>query len=138
MSPNEYRIVPNPVGLNAVFYEYCAQEELRFQRCEACGTWRHPPRYRCPHCGSARFRWEQSSGRGEVFSWSVTHQALDPAFADELPYAIVVVQLEEGPRIVGNLRDLAPAGLRLGLPVEVVFEVLSPTVALTHFRPSSR
>jgi uncharacterized OB-fold protein len=68
----------------------------------------------------------------------VTHQPLDPAYADEAPYAVVVVELDEGPRLVGNLRGLAPADLVLDLPVEVEFERLSDAVALTHFHPSSR
>jgi uncharacterized OB-fold protein len=122
--------------LNAEFYAHCAAGELRFQRCRACGAWRHPPRYRCAACGSGEWSWERSTGRGEVFSWTVTHQALDPAYADELPYAVVVVELEEGPRLVGNLRGLAPAGLELGLAVEVEFELVADEVALTHFRPS--
>jgi uncharacterized protein len=133
----DLRLVPNPVGLNAQFYAHCAAGELRFQRCAACRTWRHPPRYRCGACGSAEWAWERSTGRGHVFSWTVTHQALDPAYADELPYAVVVVELDEGPRLVGNLRGLAPAGLALGLAVEVEFEPVAEGVALTHFRPSS-
>src|SRR5690349_16658864 len=110
-------MVPNPAGLNAQFYAYCADGELRFQRCGACGAWRHPPRYRCGACGSPEWTWERSTGRGRVFSWTVTHRAIDPAYADELPYAIVVVELDEGPRLVGNLRDLAPSALTLGRPV---------------------
>ena len=131
----ELRMVPRPVGLNAEFYAHCARGELRFQRCGSCGTWRHPPRYRCGSCGSAEWSWERATGRGRVFSWTVTHQALDPAYADELPYAVVVVELDEGPRLVGNLRGLAPAALRLDLPVEVEFEPVADGVALTHFRP---
>ena len=60
---------------------------------------------------------------------------LDPAF--EVPYAIVVVELEEGPRLVGNLRDLEPAELVLDLAVEAVLEPISDTVALVHFRPAT-
>jgi uncharacterized protein len=131
----ELRLVPAPTGLNAEFYAFCAAGELRFQRCAACRAWRHPPRYRCGACGSDAWEWERSTGRGRVFSYTITHQALDPAYADELPYAVLVVELDEGPRVVGNLRDLAPTDLRLDLPVEVVFERLSDAVGLTHFRP---
>jgi uncharacterized OB-fold protein len=133
---HEMRLVPHPVGLNAEFYAHCAAGELRFQRCGACGTWRHPPRYRCGACGSGDWSWERSTGRGRVFSWTVTHQALDPAYGDELPYAVVVVELDEGPRLVGNLRGLAPADLELGRAVEVEFEPVADAIALTHFRPS--
>jgi uncharacterized protein len=129
------KLIPEPVGLNAEFYAFCAAGELRFQRCAACATWRHPPRARCAACGSEAATWELASGRGHVYSWTITHRPLDPAFADEVPYAVLVVEMEEGPRLVGNLRGLDPSGLRLGLPVEVVLERVSDTVALTQFRP---
>jgi uncharacterized OB-fold protein len=121
--------------LNAEFYAHCAAGALHFQRCVTCGAWRHPPRYRCAACGSPQWSWERSTGRGRVFSWAITHRAIDPAYADELPYAVVVVELEEGPRLVGNLRGIAPSDLALDLPVEVEIERISDTIGLTHFRP---
>ena len=130
----DLRILPNPVGPNAEFYAWAARGELRLQRCADCGAWRHPPRHRCAACGSLASTWERVSGRGHVFSWTITHQQLDPAF--EVPYAVVVVELEEGPRLIGNLRDMAPADLALDLPVEAVLEPISETVALVHFRPA--
>jgi uncharacterized OB-fold protein len=128
--------VPQPVGLNAEFYAYCAAGELRFQRCTACGSWRHPPRIRCAACGSDKWEWALASGRGNVFTWTVTHRPIDPGFADEVPYAVLVVEMEEGPRLVGNLRDAAASQLTLGLAVDVVFEVVAERVALTQFRPA--
>jgi uncharacterized OB-fold protein len=73
-----------------------------------------------------------------VFTWTVTHRAVDPAFADMVPYAIVVAELDEGPRLVGNLRDLDPTDLALGLPIEVELEPVSAEVALVWFRPRAR
>jgi uncharacterized protein len=128
------KLIPQPVGLNAEFYAHCAAGELRFQRCSACTTWRHPPRARCAACGSDQWEWARASGRGQVYSWTITHRPLDPGFADEVPYAVLVVEMEEGPRLVGNLRGPAPSELTLGLAVEVVLEPVSDTVALTHFR----
>jgi hypothetical protein len=127
-------MLPNPIGPNAEFYGWLARGELRLQRCGGCGSWRHPPRHRCAACGSSAATWERASGRGEVFSWTVTHQALDPAFTP--PYAVVVVELEEGPRLVGNLRGLDPADLRLGLAVQVAIEPVSDSVALVLFEPT--
>ncbi len=126
-------MIPQPVGLNAEFYAWCARGELRLQRCTACGTWRHPPRFLCAACGSAEWSWEPATGRGRIFSWTVTHQAFFPD--REVPYAIVVAELDEGPRLVGNLRGIAIDELALDLPVQVVFEAVSETVALTHFGP---
>ena len=129
--------LPQPDGLNAEFYEHCAKRELRFQRCE-CGVWRHPPRVLCAACGSEQFEWARASGRGRVFTWTVTHQALHPAYADEVPYALLVVEMDEGVRMVSTLRNLDPADLALDLPVEVVFEPRSETITLPCFRPSAR
>ena len=128
---------PRPVleGSTAEFYGYCAGGELRFQRCLTCGAWRHPPRVLCAVCGSPRWSWEPSSGRGQVFSWTVVHQATHPAFADEAPYAVVVVETDEGVRFVSNLRDARLELLRLGLPVEVVFEAVDETLTLPMVRP---
>ncbi len=132
------RFTPNPQGLNAEFYGFCARGELRFQRCEACGKWRHPPRILCPHCGGERSEWVPSSGRGSVYSWTVTHQALVPMFAEDLPYATVVVELEEGVRLVSALRGIDPGAIVLDLPVEVRFQKVSDSLGLHWFAPARR
>jgi hypothetical protein len=131
-------MVPAPSGLNKEFYRHCANGELRFQRCSGCGTWRHPPRVMCARCASEAWEWQRSSGRGKVYTWTVTHQALFPAFAEDLPYAVVVVELEEGVRLVSGLRGLSPADLEVDLPVEVELVKASDDVGLHYFRPRSR
>ncbi len=128
------RVLPAPAGPSAELYAFWAKSELRLQRCARCGVWRHPPRYRCARCGSAEATWELVTGRGCVYSWTITHRAVDPAF--EPPYAIVVVELDEGPRLVGSLAGLEPSELRLDLPVVVELEPASDTVALLTFRPA--
>jgi uncharacterized OB-fold protein len=130
------RLLPAATGLNGEFYRRVASGELCFQRCDDCGAWRHPPRFACARCGSMRYTWTPSSGRGRVFSWTVTHRPIDPAFADELPYAVLVVEMDEGVRVVANLRGLEPAGLVLDLPVVAELERRSETVGLVFFRPA--
>ena len=127
------RTLPSPMGLNAELYAFWAGGELRLQRCAECRAWQHPPRYRCAKCGSPEVGWEPASGRGHVFSWTITHRAVDPAF--EPPYAVVVAELEEGPRLVGNLSGIEPSELRLDLPVVVELVPASDTIALVTFRP---
>ncbi|HZJ28293.1 MAG TPA: OB-fold domain-containing protein [Acidimicrobiia bacterium] len=130
------RVLPTPVGLNAEFYERAATTgRLHFQRCDACGRWRHPPRFRCAGCGSELWSWSPASGRGRVFSWTVTHRPVDPAFAAELPYAVLVVEMDEGVRVVGSLIGLPPGQLELDLPVVAELEIVAAEVALVHFRP---
>lgn len=114
---------PQLDGLTGEFYAWCALRELRFQRCAECQQWRHPPRVSCAACGSNDWSWEKSSGRGQIFTWTVVHQALHPAFAELVPYAVVVVETEEGVRIVTNIKDIS--SLRLGLSVTVDYETES-------------
>jgi uncharacterized OB-fold protein len=73
--------------------------------------------------------------RGEVWSWTITHRAIDPAFAEQLPYAVVVVELEEGVRVVGNLAGIAILELRIGLEVNVSLDKRSETITLIDFTP---
>jgi uncharacterized OB-fold protein len=136
-APSIPRPVPRAVGLNAEFYQRCASGTLHFQRCLACGTWRHLPRVRCAACGSPDWEWSPSSGRGRIFSWTVTHRAVHPAFAAEVPYAVAVVEMEAEPgvRLVARLRELPFERIELDLPVEVGLERLSDGVALPFFRP---
>jgi uncharacterized protein len=130
----EGRLLPNPTGPNAEFYAHCARGELRFQQCSGCQTWRHPPRLLCAQCGSPEATWELASGRARVWSWTVTHRPLDPALP--VPYAVVVAECEEGPRLVGNLALDVPVDLlALDLPVTVVLERANDDVALIWFRP---
>ncbi len=130
------RPLPRLEGLCAEFYAHCARRRLCFQRCDDCGRWRHLPRHICAGCGSPRCTWTASSGRGRIHSWTVTHEALHPAFASELPYVVAVIELEEGVRMVSGVRGLAPGDLALELPVEVGFERLSDEVALPYFHPA--
>ncbi len=126
---------PRAEGLAGEFFAHAREGRLCFQRCNACLAWRHLPRIQCASCGSTDWEWQPSCGRGRILSWTVTHEPVHPAFAAEAPYAVIVVELEEGVRMVSGLRELAPSELRLDLPVEVVFEPMSETVTLPYFRP---
>ena len=130
-------IVRLPVlrGYTKEFYDWCHQRELRFQRCQKCGTWRHPPRPMCGSCHSLQWEWGQTTGKGKVYCWTTVYQALDPAFAAAVPYAAVVVEFDEGPRLATWVTEIPPDELRVGMPVEVWFEDLSDEVALPKFKP---
>ena len=119
---------------NEQYYEYLGQSELRFQRCSECGTWRHVPREMCAACGSWQWEWAVSSGRGTVFTWTVVARALHPAFQNATPYAPVVIEMEEGVRLLSQVVNCAPDQLAIGMPVEVVFEDVTAEVTLPKFR----
>ncbi len=128
------KILPRREELHGEFYQFCKAHELRFQRCLECGAWRHMPRESCEACGSFDWNWQASSGKATLFSWTIIHRALHPAFAEEVPYAAVVVEMEEGVRLVSRLHDVANDELRIGLPLEILFEDVTDEVTLHKFQ----
>lgn len=130
--------LPEMKGLTKEFYDHCKQHELRFQRCAECGAWRHIPRERCPECRSANWRWERSSGRGKIFTWTVVARALHPAFHTDVPYAPVIVEMDEGVRLVSQVIDCLPDELEFDLPVEVAYDDVTQEVTLPKFRRRTR
>jgi hypothetical protein len=88
----------------------------------------------CGDCGSMERAWKAVSGRGSVYSYVVTHQAVHPAYQGFTPHATVLVALEEGPRMTSNLVGVAPDEIEIGMPVQVVFEAISDEVTLPLFR----
>jgi hypothetical protein len=117
------------------FFDAARRHELAVQRCRGCGAYRFPARDICSRCLAREAEWTRVSGRGSVFSWAVMHQVYHPGFASEVPYAVVVIELEEGARLVSNLVECPPGEIRAGLPVEVVFDDITPEVTLPKFRP---
>ena len=117
------------------FWDAARRHELVVQRCRGCGTHRFPARDLCSRCLSREAEWVPVTGRGRVFSWATMHQVYHPGFAAEVPYAVVVVELDEGARLVSNLVGCAPAEIVAGMPVEVVFDDVTPEVTLPKFRP---
>ncbi|MGH7917896.1 MAG: Zn-ribbon domain-containing OB-fold protein [Candidatus Binataceae bacterium] len=137
MADKTYKLpLPRASGKAAEFYRFCRDHELRFQRCTGCGTWRHIPRDMCAHCGSFEWTWARSSGKGKVFSWTIAMQPMMRQFADLVPYAPVIVELEEGVRMVSWVTGIKPDQLRLGMPVEVMFDDVTAEVTLPKFRPT--
>ncbi|HVH07764.1 MAG TPA: OB-fold domain-containing protein, partial [Myxococcota bacterium] len=121
---------------NAAFWRELARTgELRFERCTACGTFRHPPRELCGRCGSAAVEWAASAGRGAIATWLVAHQAFHPAFQAEVPYVVAVTALDEGVRLVSGVIDLPRERLRIGFPVEVVLQTAGSDHILPYVRP---
>ncbi|MGW7524927.1 Zn-ribbon domain-containing OB-fold protein [Streptomyces sp. NPDC054783] len=115
----------------APFWEYAARGELRVQACDDCHEPRFPPRPCCPHCQSFASEWRLTSGRGRIWSYVVPHPPLLPDYAEQAPYNVVVVELEDCPRIrlAGNLvahagaplNSVDPQSPRIGARVHVVF-----------------
>jgi len=116
---------------NTFFFEGTAVDELRIQRCNACKELRHPPGPVCPSCHAMDRGYVVSSGRGTVFSWLVHHAPAVPG--RELPLPLVLVELEEGVRMVGAVVGDASA-VQIGSQVEVVFDRIDNELTLPAWR----
>ena len=127
--------IPTPDADSRPFWEACRQHKLVFQKCNNCGHVRWPAAIICPQCHSQDCRWIESAGKGSVYTFTVYHQAFDPAFKDELPYVTAVVELAEGPMLLSNIVDCDRADLRCDMPVEVVWDDVSEDCTLPKFRP---
>ena len=132
--PDPQLPVPTPTLDNLEFWQGAKRRELLLQRCVDCGNHTFPPRPGCVVCGSTRREWVRASGRGKVHSFVVTHQPVHPALRGKTPWGIVDVELEEGVHMISNVVGCAPDDLRIGLPVEVVFEDVSEEIAVPRFR----
>jgi uncharacterized protein len=115
-------IAPEITPESEFWWDGISDHKLHIQLCSDCGKNWFPPVYRCPYCSSKNWEWSKASGFGKVFSWTVVHRALHPAFIDDVPYTILTVQLEEGPKILGRL---IPSDISLSLyadmPVKAIF-----------------
>jgi uncharacterized OB-fold protein len=119
------------------FWEAAKRRQLKLQRCTSCGTAWYPIGPACPFCFSMDFAWSPMSGRGTLHNYVVYHKAWTPWFEKRVPYAVVQVQLEEGPRLTTNLLDCALDAIRIGMPVEAAYEDVTDEITLLQFRPAS-
>ena len=126
--------VPPPPRDSAFFWEGVEAGELRIQRCTSCGTLRHPPRPMCWKCRSLEWDYVVSSGRGEVYSFVVHHRPEVPGRTH--PFAVALVELDEGTRIVGNVIDVNPSEVRIGMGVVVDFVENERGRKLPQWRPA--
>lgn len=136
-------LLPLPDEDSAPFWEGCARGELLVQACGECGRRRMPPRPMCPWCQSLDSTWEPTSGRGRIWSFVVAHPPLLPHYAEQAPYNVAVVELDDDPliRFVGNvvatpdglLNEVDPATLAIGQPVQVCFAPAIDGIAMPRW-----
>jgi uncharacterized protein len=133
--PDPARARPQPTPETQHFWDGTRQGELRLQRCDACGRIYFPPRPFCPACASRSVTVFAASGKAALYSYVIHHRPV-PGFTP--PYAIAVVELAEGPRMMTNIVECpqTPETLQLDMKLEVVFEKLDDEITLPLFRPA--
>lgn len=127
------KVLPQTDSLSATYWKAAAEGRLLLQRCESCGNRQFYPRAHCIACGSFDLVWQEASGRGVVHTFSVIHRSGSPGFADELPYVVAIIELEEGPRMTANVVGVDPVEVVVDMPVQATFERVSDEVGLPQF-----
>ena len=129
--------IPQPTPETQHFWDGCKDGKLLLQRCKDTGKAYFPPRPFSPYTGSKDVEVFEASGKAKLFSYVINHRPAK-GFEDEAPYAIAVVELDEGPRMMSNIvdGDQTPEALELDMSLEVTFEEITDEISLPKFRPA--
>ena len=128
--------LPRPYQDTAEYWAAAREHRFVIQRCNSCGEHQFYPRGVCSHCLSSELEWREASGNGTVYSYSVNHRAPHPGFADDLPFVLGIVELEEGPRMMTNIVVSDPDSVTIGMAVTVTFDDVTDQVTLPKFTPA--
>lgn len=137
MTKAHHKYFPGPTPETAAYWEGCRKHELLIQRCGHCGAHQFYPRILCSVCMSDHLEWVRSTGRGHVLTLTIVRRAVCEAYADEVPYVVALIQLEEGPTMMSNVVQCDPDSVEVGMPVEVAFEDWSEEITIPKFRPQA-
>lgn len=129
------RPIPRPNPTTRPFFDAAREGRLILQRCPRDGFFFYP-RSHCPTCLGDDWEWEQASGRGTLHAFTIDRVGHTPGLQGEVPYAVAIVELEEGPRMTARIVDCNPDDLEVGDAVEARFERLQD-VAVVNFAPSA-
>lgn len=129
------RPLPNPNEADTrAFWEGTKEKELRYQKCNDCGTVVFYPRRHCTGCLGNDLSWQTASGNGTVYSYSIVRQSYHPFFRALVPYAVAWVDLDEGPRLLSNIVGVDVDDIEVGQKVQVEWEE-HENLSIPLFRP---
>ena len=129
---------PSPSPSTQAFWEATGKDQFLIQRCRACGAAQFYPKTTCTTCGSSELDWEPASGRGTLHTFTVARRATHPAFAGAEPYVVAIIELAEGPRVTGNVVGCDVDEVRIGMPLELVWDDEDPDgIRLPLWQPAA-
>ena len=128
--------LPQPTPATQPFWQAAKRHELQIQQCHKCQTYVFYPREVCPECLAPELRWVKVSGKGIVYSYTIAQAPTHHSFAGDVPYVIAIVELAEGPHITTNITGCKPDEVKVGMPVVVAFDDVTPEITLVKFRPA--
>lgn len=129
--------LPEPTDVSRPFWEAARRHQLLIQRSKQTGKYVFYPRAVSPFAPGDVLEWVEVSGRASVYSYTVARRATAPQWAGDEPYVIAIVELEEGPHMTANILGCPLGDVRIGMPLQVSFEDVTPEVTLVQFRPSA-
>ncbi len=119
---------------NEPYWQAAKRHEFLAQHCTACGYIHLTPGPACTNCLSPDQDWVRLSGKGSIYSYGIYHQQWHPGFADAIPYNVALIDLDEGLQIMSQVVECENDALVCGLPVEVIFDDVTPEITLPKFR----
>ncbi len=129
------RGMPSPVITldSEPFWKGCQEGRFIIQKCEQCASLRWPPGPMCPECQSTNWVSLNASGGGSLYSWVIVTHPTHPAIADQVPYIVGMIELDEGIRVVGNVLGIDPKDVMAGLRVALIFEETDSGFKIPNF-----
>jgi uncharacterized OB-fold protein len=133
---NVTRPIPVPDQWTRPFWDAAKRGVLELQRCQSCGHFQHPPYATCVQCVSTDLKFEAVRGAGAIYAYTIMYHTGDKRFAPAVPYASIIVGLDEAPGalMAGNLLGSPYTEAKVGRRVEVIFEKLNDDITLPQFR----
>lgn len=133
---NYTKPLPLITELSKVFYDGCKEGKLLYQKCSDCSEVIFYPKMLCSNCMGRNLEWVPSSGRGKIFSFTIGYDMVPTEFANDTPFVLATVILEEGFTILTNIVECNLDQLVCDMPVEVVFDPVTPEITLPRFKPA--
>ncbi|MBQ0725569.1 MAG: OB-fold domain-containing protein [Cycloclasticus sp.] len=125
--------LPTPDGDSQALWDGLKNGKLLLQHCDDCGHVQYYQQGMCRLCQSTKLRHQAASGKGTIYSYSVVYRAPGPAFKDDVPYAVLLVQLEEGPRMISSLVGKNFDALDFDVAVRLTTAAISDEISLPYF-----
>ena len=125
------RYLPQPTKVSKPFWDSCKAEAMEIQRCGDCGVYAYYPVYICPECASRNLKWTRVSGKGSVYTYTVAEHSMFEGV--EGAVVVALIELEEGAMMTSNIKTNDPNGVRVGMPVKLIYEPVSDDITLPVF-----
>jgi uncharacterized OB-fold protein len=132
MPDDEHIPLPAVDSDSRPFWDGVSQGKLRLQQCDVCHRSIFYPRSHCPQCGADVITWRDAAGTGTIYSYTVVHQGFGP-FAAQTPFAVALIDLDEGARMLSRITGSSPGEIRIGQRVRVAFVRADPNLTLPYF-----